>query len=75
MSFVKTETASLLKKGVPLVNTVTLTLGVAGQMPAVLVDPVDACGVQIPGLWLGDGQDGHQFHWTERFRAEPRATA
>lgn len=70
MSFVKIETASLVKMGIVLENTVTLVLGAAGHMPTVLVDPVDAFGVQIPGLWLGDGEHGHQFHWTERFNPQ-----
>jgi len=61
------ETASLCKLGVVLENTVILILGSEGRMPTVLVDPVDAQGVQIPGLWLGDGENGLEFVWTERF--------
>ena len=70
MSFVRTEPVSLLKMGVVLDKTVTLVIGAEGHMPTVLVDPVDVCGLQVPGLWLGDGDDGHRFHWTERFCPE-----
>ena len=67
MNPLKTEIALLCKLGVVLENTVNLILGSQGRMPTVLVDPVDAHGVQLPGLWLGDGENGHEFVWTERF--------
>lgn len=73
MNPLRTETASLSKLGVLLDNTVNLILGSQGHMPTVLVDPVDAHGVQLPGLWLGDGANGHEFVWTERSCPETAA--
>ena len=70
MSPVKTETALLHKCGVVLEHTIRLVLGRECCMPTALLNPIDAHGVRIPGLWLSDGEDGHHFFWTERSNPE-----
>ena len=46
--------------------TVILEPNRHGQLPTVLVDPVDVTGRVLFGMWLGDGYDGTKYELTSR---------
>lgn len=47
------------------VNTVVLYPNRSGQLPVVLVDPVDGVGLVVPGMWIGNGLGGTSYRWVE----------
>ena len=53
--------------------TVLLPRNRNGQLPVVLVDPVDENGAVAHGLWLSHDVAGSDYHWTEPIRAANRS--
>jgi hypothetical protein len=47
--------------------TVVVPQNQHGQLPSVLIDPVDSGGRVVPGVWLGDSKDrasdGTVYEW------------
>ncbi|ANP73428.1 putative bifunctional diguanylate cyclase/phosphodiesterase [Cryobacterium arcticum] len=52
--------------------TVLLPRNRNGQLPVVLVDPVDEQGAVAHGLWLSHDIAGSDYHWTEPVRSTTR---
>ena len=48
---------TLRRRFVKLPGFVLVSVNRRGQLPAVLVDPVDCTGRVMHGLWLGDSDD------------------
>ena len=46
-----------------------------GQLPTVLVDPIDVNGQVAFGMWLGDGCDGTTYELTIRRGADAKQVA
>jgi hypothetical protein len=63
-----TKTTVTLHSLNPLEPTSTVILGPNryGQLPTVLVDPIDVTGQVACGMWLGDGCDGTTYELTRR---------
>lgn len=49
-------------------KTVLLPLNRNGQLPVVLVDPVDSTGLVVPGMWLSHDVEGTVYNWTKQSR-------
>lgn len=61
-------TVSLYSADSSEINTVRVCLNRNGQLPVVLVDPLDTSGRVVSGLWLSREADGTAFFWTPQDR-------
>ena len=61
-------TVSLYSADSSEINTVRVCLNRNGQLPVVLVDPLDTSGRVVSGLWLSREVDGTAFFWTQQDR-------
>ncbi|SEN92122.1 hypothetical protein SAMN05216281_11935 [Cryobacterium luteum] len=59
---------SLYSADSSVINTVRVCLNRNGQLPVVLVDPLDTSGRVVSGLWLSREVDGTAFFWTQQER-------